>query len=428
MLPPEEAEGRLLSSIVRAADISLLIREGVVPEAFSVYGEVYQHYMEFAREYGTVPQAGDVLSQFHHLGLELGEPGELLYYAREVASHWLARRAYAAVTERYGINAVKLQADPQQAVQLLGEDLRRLQPSTARHVAYLDRDALSRLEWLKEKSEALKQGKMMGMPTGLVCFDGSQQGWEPGEAIMVMAPKGTGKSWLLLYFGVVGYNAGYRVLFLSPEMSWQECALRFDVLYSHQVGTALSHEALSTGKADQVVYEEWLRELTVRDRFVVVDSPGPGGFTTSNILALLDEYKPDLVLVDGLQLITGEASQAQWDRIKQAADSLKAAAQYLSCTVIWSSQVDREAMRNPTEPAATGASAAYGKAAVEAANRLITLANFDGDDRRRSFKVPNNRSGREYHTRQHLLFDVDVGNIHQLIDPVYANPEAEEAF
>ena len=428
MLSPADAEAKLLSSISTPQDVLQLTREGVTSEAFIVYGEVFEHYQWYAREFGSVPSSSDVAIQFNHLGLELTEPGEVLYYAREVLDSWLARQVYAAVTSRFGVNAVKLLDNPREVVRLLCDDLRQLIPSTAQHVAYLDRDALSRLEWLKERANLESESKVMGIPTGLACFDSRMQGWEAGETVMVMAPKGVGKSWLLMYFGVVAYHHGYRILLLSPEMSWEECALRFDVLYSHLVGVKLSHEALSMGKEDQEVYEDWLKSLTYRDRFIAIDSPGAGGFTVNNIMALVDQYRPDLVLFDGIQLVGSETSQQQWERIKQAADSLKAMAQYLHCTVIWTSQVDREAMRNPTEPASTGASAAYGKAAVEAANRLITLARYEDDDRRRTFKIPNNRSGMEFHNRQHLQFDVDAGVIKQLVEEAHLADDAEAAF
>lgn len=427
MLPPEEAEVSLLSSIRTPQDLTILLREGVTEEAFLVYGDVFRHYLQYSREYGSLPKHSDVALEFRDLGLEFREPGELSFYLQEVLKLDLVRRTQATIIERLGEQGSRLVADPAETVRALTEDLRKLQHSSVRHVAWLDRDALVRLGWLQEKAEAARERQVLGIPTGLACFDRRMQGWGPGEAIMVMAPKGVGKSWLALYFGVVAYRAGYKVLFLSPEMAWEECALRFDVLLAHQVGVGLSHTDLSTGQQDQAEYETWLRELTRREQFIVIDSPEAGGFTAANTLALIEEHRPDLVLLDGLHLIGGDPKQSGWERIKQAADALKATAQHLKCTVVWTSQVDREAMRNPTEPAATGASAAYGKAGVEAANRLITLANFEHDSRRKTFKVPNNRSGQEFHTRQHLLFDVDVGAIRQL-EGGAAVQEGEEVF
>ena len=427
-LPPAEAETKLLASIATPQDLTMLTQEGLTPEAFTVYGEVYDYYHQFSREYGSIPEPGDVKAVYDQLELDLSEKGELLYYAHEVLDHHLAVQAHSAVANRFGANSTKLVENPQEVVRLLEEDLRRMRPVNHRNAAIIDRDAMQRLDWLSQKAQMSTTGGVLGIPTGLACFDSMMQGWEPGEAVMVMAPKGIGKTWLALYFATVAYGAGYKALFLTPEMSWEEIALRFDVLHGYKVGVQLTHEALTTGKQDSQVYEDWLRELSMHERFIVVDSPGPGGFNVSNILGLLDQYRPDIMVLDGIQLVSGVANQPQWERIKQAADSMKAAAQYLKCTIIWTSQVDRESMRNPTEPAATGAAAAYGKAAVEAANRLITLAHYEGDDRRRTFKVPNNRSGREYHARQHLLFDVDTGAIRQLSQDEHVQATENEAF
>ena len=107
---------------------------------------------------------------------------------------------------------------------------------------------------------------------------------------------------------------------------------------------------------------------------------------------------------------------AGWEAIKLCADSLKAAAQHDKSSVIWCGQVDRESMKNPTEPATGGGQAAYSKAAVEAANRLITLGTYPGDPRRRVFRVPHNRSGQEWPLKRHLLFDVDHGRISEILE------------
>ncbi|KKK96588.1 hypothetical protein LCGC14_2661250, partial [marine sediment metagenome] len=243
------------------------------------------------------------------------------------------------------------------------------------------------------------------------------QGWQPGEAIMIMGSKGHGKSFLAMFFACKAYQNGAKVLFLSPEMSWEECALRFDVILARLAQQEFSLTGLTTGRVEETErYRAWLESLCQREAFICIDSAdtATGAFTLASMLALQDEYRPDLLVVDGIHLVGGEDRVSGWERIKRAADGLKAAAQYYKSVVIWCSQVDREAMRAPTEPAASGASAAYGKAAVEAANRLITLAAYAGDSRRRVFKVPNNRGGREYHTKQHLLFDVDIGRIEQL--------------
>ena len=414
MLPPEEAEIKLLSSIETTSELGYIVREGITPDSFLSHGRVFSHMLDYSRTYGNMPAQADMESEFE---VTFSAPGDLEFYLRELLRIELIRNAHSIIVTRLGKKGINLRENPEEVVRRISEDLRKVQKTSRRHVAWLDRDAMTRVGWLRETAAATAEGKVLGIPTGLSCFDAQAQGWGPGEAIMVMAPKGTGKSWVSMYFGVMAYNAGFKVLYLSPEMVHKECAYRFDVLLAYQRGIRLSHSGLTTGRQDEAEYSDWLESLTSRDQFIVIDSPDVGGFTTENVLSLIDEHRPDLAILDGLHLVGGDARLSGWEIMKQAADALKATAQHLNCAVMWTSQTDRAAMRNSTEPAASGASAAYGKAGVEAANRLITLANSD-DSRVKHFKVPNNRNGLEWHTTQRLRFDVDAGYIEQMPNPV----------
>ena len=429
-MTPEETEVRLLSSIVSQDDLTWLLREGITADAFLVFGDVFAYALEYGRLYeGRIPEPRDLEAQFTEIGLTLESPGELKFYTEELRKQDKVRRTQAAIFNRLGKVGDKILNDPDEAVRLLAEDLRGLRKSQTSNIAVLDRDALTRLAWVKERQAAAEAGLVLGIPTGLKIFDDNLQGWQPSETIMLMGPKGIGKSWMMMYFACVAYQAGKKVLFMSPEMSWQECAFRFDVVLAAQCGRELSHTELMTGKMDNLdIYQSWLEDLSTREAFICMDSAESdnGVFSLATILGAIDEYRPDLVVFDGIHLVGGDDRMTGWERIKKAADGLKASAQLHKNVVIWSSQVDRDAMRNPTEPAANGASAAYGKAAVEAANRLITLAGYSGDSRRRTFKVPNNRNGQEYHTKQHLLFDVDWGKIEQLEVALPSSFEADD--
>ena len=428
MIPPEEAEINLLSSIREPQDLTILLRDGVSEESFVLYGDVFLHVIDYARKYNTIPKHKDVELEYEDIGLKLESPGDLGYYANQVLDQHMIRQAHSAVIGRFGEQGTKLENDPENTIRLLAEDLRKMQRASWKHTRWFDKDAMNRLGKLREKAEAAAKGSVLGIPTGLRFFDDNVQGWGIGEAIMIMAPKGVGKSWLAMYMAIIAYNAGFKILFLSPEMSNDECELRFDVLLGYQVGSHISHSGLTSGQEDEAIYEDFLRRLSRRDQFVSVDSPEIGGFTASNIIGLIGEHRPDLVVLDGMHLVHGEPGQSGWEVIKQTSDNLKATAQHMQCSVIWTSQVDKAAMRNPTEPASSGASAAYGKASVEAANRLITLAVHDNDPLQRTFKVPNNRSGMEAHTRRYLRFDVNAGCIEEIDAPYSMSDDGESIF
>ena len=425
-LPPEIAENGLLSTITTPQHLLSLPSLGIDESSFVIHADVFRYIRDYYQSYQEIPSKEDIESVHDKKELKLIAESEFKYYASEVYKIDLIRNAQVQIADRFGEKGIHLYRNPEETIRLVIDDLQKLNKVSNQHLTWYDRDALDRLELAKNKAEMIKKGGVVGIPTGLMCFDNVGQGWASGEAVMVMASKGVGKSWLAIYFGGIGWEFECKVLFLSPEMASQEVAFRLDTLLAYRLGEQLSHSAILSGTQDLNIYEKWLHQISKRDRFIIVDSPDITGFTTHSILNLINTHNPDLVILDGIHLVGSDVSSTGWERIKYTADALKAVAQYKQISVIWTSQVDREAMRNPTEPAFTGASAAYGKAAVEAANRLITLARHDKDDTRRVFRVPNNRNGKEYHLKQHLSFDVDIGRIFQM--PTPQNEDYEGIF
>jgi KaiC/GvpD/RAD55 family RecA-like ATPase len=418
MLAPAEVERKLLSSLLEPKDLTRTVAAGVLPESFVVHRATFEFMMAYAQAYeGNLPKQEDVEQHFRDSPdeIEFTEGGQLQFYIDELLKLQLARQVRDSLRLRLGDEGEELVSDPGAALSLILLDLQKLQRARGNNMAFFDRDALQRLEWVEERMAAAAAGKVIGIPTGLAVFDKYHQGWAPGEAVMLMGPKGCGKSWMLLYFACVAYRHGSRILFMSPEMSWEQCALRFDVLLASLYEKSLSHTKLSTGLGvDLEAYREWLSELTRREDFICVDSPPEVGFTLGNVTEMVEEFNPDVIILDGIHLTRNSAGTQDWASIKEVADGLKALVQRRKGVAIWSGQVDREGMRNPSDPVSSGAQAAYCKAAVEPANRLITMGTDLDNPHRRTFKVPNNRDGREWPTRQVLAFEVDIGFIEQV--------------
>lgn len=417
-LAPADVEIRVISSIKTLHDLGRVQELGISEESFIVFGEVYAYVAEYAHTYQEIPLTADIEARFKDSDteIELETAGNLDYYLTELDKLSKSRNIREIVRRHVGEHGVNIDRNPDETARLIAHDLSGVSRSRSRNVSMLDRDAMLRLSNLEERIQAAEDGKIMGIPTGLKCFDEYQEGWQAGEAIMVIAPKGAGKSWLLMHFATEAYNAGNKVLFFSPEMSWEECALRFDVMLARKfhVQNRITHTQLKTGvEVDLIDYRKWLELLTQRADFMCVDSVSVVGFTLTGMMALISEFQPDVVCLDGIHLVKDEKGDQQWQAIKDCADGLKSDAQHNKRVVIWVGQVDKEGMRNASEPVSSGAQAAYSKAAVEAANRLITMGADSDDPYRRVFKVPNNRSGREWHEKQTLIFEVDTGHIEQ---------------
>lgn len=418
MLPPADIEIKLISSILEPRDLTRVVGEGVTVDMFIVHKAPFEYMVAYAQTYGgSIPARDDLEKAFKDTedALELVEAGQLKFYIDELLKLDLARGARDVLKSRLGEAGKNLEDDPVEAVRLITQDLQKIQRIRGQNMSFLDRDAMARYEWAEEKLEAAMAGEILGLPTGLKVFDAYQQGWQPGEAIMLMGPKGCGKSWMMLYMSCIAYYHGAKVLYLSPEMSWEECGLRFDVLLASLYEQKFSHTSLTSGlNVDLTKYKAWLTQISSREDFICVDNPGFPGFTLANMSQLIEEFQPDLCVLDGIHLVRDANGVQDWSVIKDVADGLKEIAQRRKMVVIWASQVDKEGMRNSGEPVSSGAQAAYGKAAVEAANRLITMGIDTDNPHRRTFKVPNNRNGREWLARQYLLFEVDVGRIEQI--------------
>lgn len=422
-LTPSEVEVKFLSSLVDESDVRQAQSSGITQDSFILYGEIFQYMVDYMHMYESrLPKPADVEAHFREtdFAMEFESAGDLSFYTDELSKLSLTRRIRESIRNRVGEGALRLESDPYEVARLLLDDFQGFRHQRSQSVSMFDRDALERLEWIETRIQAVAGGEMLGIPTGLMVFDKFQQGWQPGEAIMLIGPKGAGKSWLLMNMACLAYGQGKRILFLSPEMSWEECALRFDVLLAHQYHREFSHTSLTTGAMINLDdYRDWLTNLTAREDFICVDNADINGFTLPSILSLAQEYQPDVIVLDGIHLVKNQSGEVRWETIKEAADGLKAYVQRTKTVILWCGQVDREGMRNRGEPVSTGAQAAYSKAAVEAANRLITMGVDTDNSLRRTFKVPNNRSGRTWDETQYLDFDIDIGRIEQveIIEP-----------
>ncbi len=408
---PDQVETNLLSCIKTPEDLALVIKAQVSEKYFIVYPTAFQYLVDHVKSFSEVPAAQLLEGKEEDLQL-ISDVEGLTSWVEELINLYLAREVATAIDRNLGKN--KLDENPRANTRALTMDLNLLLRSRTVNTARSDRDSARRLESYHKRKELAKSNTLLGMPTGLKCFDEYQEGWEPGECIMILGPKGIGKSWVMMNFACTAYVSGKKVLFLSPEMSWKECELRFDIITSNKMGMNWgTHWDLKQGRRiDETVYANFLAAVSAREDFTLIDSDISGGFNLNGIVAMIEEHQPDLVLLDGIHLIQEDKGD-HWQQIKSCADGLKSLAQLKGIVIIWSGQVEKAAMKDAYEPVDSGAYAAYAKASVEAANRVLSFAADKHDKMYRWFKVINSRDGREWGNKQRLLFDVNQGHIEQ---------------
>ena len=287
-----------------------------------------------------------------------------------------------------------------------------------------DQGASTRVEHLKEMREQVVQGKDIGITTGLPAFDDKQDGWRPGEVIAIIGILGAGKSFLLTYFCCQAYLAGKKVLLISPENPVIDMEFRVDTFLARMSGeewdftlrdlrTAFTKFPKEEAEKHLKKYAEWCERFSWRDDWVTIDTGEHGPFSVENVLSLAREHRPDLLAVDGFHLIRGNGKQG-WEQIFETGQLIKGVTQELGMTTIGVAQANRASGVIPDEPPELH-EVAYGMGIVEAADRVLSIGKTRGNKNRRSFKVPKFRNGEEIQVRQHLEFDVNIGNISQIV-------------
>jgi len=163
----------------------------------------------------------------------------------------------------------------------------------------------------------------VGIKTGLAGFDNYlPAGIMPGQLGVFLAYPGIGKSWMALYFAVQAWKQGKSPLIISLEMSETEVRNRVFTI----MGEGLwSHRKLSAGLIDTDDLRRWhKKDLAGKPEFHIISNDSGGEVTPSVIRGKMDQYKPDLIIVDYLQLMSpNQKSENETVRMKNLSRELK---------------------------------------------------------------------------------------------------------
>jgi replicative DNA helicase len=143
----------------------------------------------------------------------------------------------------------------------------------------------------------------VGIKTGLPGFDNYlPAGIMPGQLGVFLAYPGIGKSWMALYFAVQAWKQGKSPMIISLEMSETEVRNRVFAI----MGEGLwSHRKLSNGEVEIDMLRKWhANKVEGRPEFHIISNDSGGEVTPSVIRGKIDQYKPDFVVVDYLQLMS----------------------------------------------------------------------------------------------------------------------------
>jgi replicative DNA helicase len=163
----------------------------------------------------------------------------------------------------------------------------------------------------------------VGIKTNLPGFDNYlPSGIMPGQLGVFLAYPGIGKSWMALYFAVQAWKQGKTPLVISLEMSETEVRNRVFTI----MGEGLwSHRKLSNGEVELDTLKAWhAKHLQGKPEFHIISNDQGGEINPSVLRGKIDQYKPDFVIVDYLQLMApNQKSDNETVRMKNLSRELK---------------------------------------------------------------------------------------------------------
>ena len=290
-------EAKVISAVLHDKQLHVLLQANV-ETLLRTHNDVWNFIRLYAENNGTVPPSSLVIEKFRDFEI-IKDIGATKHHLEELQSEYLNDSLKdilrSAATEVQGGQGVQALEDLITKTSTLKKNT-----SSIRDIDATDIDsAIAYFENVKEQ-QALGQ---RGIKTGLPGFDNYlPSGIMPGQLGVFLAYPGIGKSWMALYFAVQAWKQGKTPLIISLEMSETEVRNRVFTI----MGEGLwSHRKLSNGEIELDMMKKWHADrIDGRPPFHIISNDSGGEVTPSVIRGKLDQYKPDFVVVDYLQLMS----------------------------------------------------------------------------------------------------------------------------
>ena len=311
------SEAKVISAVLEDKQVHVLLQANI-DGLLRTHNDVWNFIKRYAESNGTVPPSSLVVEKFRDFAPVAGV-GTTKHHLEELQADYLNDSLKDiirnAATEVQGGQGVK-------ALEQLITKTSELKKNTSaiRDIDATDiQSAIAYFENVKKQQELGK----IGIKTGLPGFDNYlPSGIMPGQLGIFLAYPGIGKSWLALYFAVQAWKQGKTPMIISLEMSETEVRNRVFAI----MGEGLwSHRKISNGDIEIDMLKKWHdNKILGKPPFHIISNDSGGEITPSVIRGKIDQYRPDFVIVDYLQLMApNQKSDNETVRMKNLSRELK---------------------------------------------------------------------------------------------------------
>ena len=310
-------EDRLISAVLEDKQMHVLLQANV-EGLLRTHSDIWEFIRKYTEVNGTVPPKTLVVEKFRDFSPVEGI-GTTKHHLEELQAEYLQTSlkqilVSAATDVQDGKGVEVLESLITKTSEL------KKNTSVIRDIDVTDlQSAVAYYENVQKQQEL----GMLGIKTGLPGFDNYlPSGIMPGQLGVMLAYPGIGKSWLSLYFAVQAWKQGKSPMVISLEMSETEVRNRVFAI----MGEGLwSHRKLSNGEIDIEDLKRWhSKALEGKPEFHIISNDTGGEITPSVLRGKVDQYRPDFVIIDYLQLMSpNQKSDNETVRMKNLSRELK---------------------------------------------------------------------------------------------------------
>ena len=310
-------ESKVISAVLKDKQIHVLLQANV-ETLLRTHNDIWNFIRLYSEQNNALPPSSLVVDRFRDFVPD-DTVGSTKHHLEELQADYLndslkdiIRNAASEVQSGQGTKALE------ELIQKTSE--LKKNTSVIRDIDATDLEsAIAYYEQLKLDQER----GAIGIKTGLPGFDNYlPAGIMPGQLGVFLAYPGIGKSWLSLYFAVQAWKSGKSPLVISLEMSETEVRNRVFTIMGEGL---FSHRKLSNGQVEIDDLKRWHKsKLEGRPEFHIISNDSGGEISPSVLRGKIDQYKPDFVIVDYLQLMSpNQKSDNETVRMKNLSRELK---------------------------------------------------------------------------------------------------------
>lgn len=357
----------LISKVIQSKDLQVPIRSGLKPDHFSgKWGDVWEWVLKFQREHGSVPTERVFSQEFGDISLDDASDETFTRLIEEVINGYKQRILVDSLS--HAIPALN-DDNLDKAVEALTSGLQKAAVEAAR---LRDVDIIANWENRIVRYEEMRAtpNALRGIPTGFHGLDRVTHGLRPQQFIVFVGEPKRGKSLFALIIGNSAHTHGKRPLFVSFEMSIEEQEARYDSFISK-----VPYTRILSGDLTDTDMKKIKKALALRKNMhPFVFSEDTASLTTVSALASkVQEYQPDVLIVDGVYLMDDEEGEPKGSpqALTNITRSLKRLAQRFDIPVVATTQVLSWKLNNKKTRAVTADAIGYSSSFAQDADLVL---------------------------------------------------------